>query len=186
MSLLSYPCRIWKGKPLLFYQSRGTWQQQHWCTKKRVGFQISLSDLEEGERQPVFCLSFSDQSSCGSECFPSSSLFFCRATLNLVSLNSEISCDICAVLIDVLSFWGYCPFKKFLEIEELSRLACFVLEFTLVQVQHTEIILLKSIGWWHFCIVSPCCTRSDMNFLNQKVIRSLALHFSIASFIKSQ
>lgn len=134
----------------------------------------------------MFCLRFSDQSSCGSECFPSSSLFFCLDTPNLVSLNSEIKLWYLSCISDMLNFWGYCHFKEFLEIEELSRLSCFLLEFSLGQVQHTEIILFKSIGWWHFCIVSPCCARSDMTFLNQKVMESLALHFSIASFIISQ
>lgn len=129
MFLLTYPCRIWKGKPLLFYQSRGTWQRNHWCTRKRFGFQISLSDLEEG-KEPMFCISFSDHGSCG--------LVFSFLLPLLLSGHSATlvlwSCDICFVLIDMLNIWGYYHFQEFLEIKELSRLSCFLLEFPLDQV----------------------------------------------------
>ena len=133
MSLLTYPCRIWKGKPLLFHQSRGTWQQNHWCTRKRVGFQISLSDLEEwrDSQCSASVLLIRVPVALSVLLLPSPSCVW--PLWSIVSLNFKISCDVCSILI--LNFWGYCHVKEFLEIEELSRLSWFLLEFPLGQLE---------------------------------------------------
>lgn len=64
------------------------------------------------ERQPMFCLNFSDQGSC--DCFPSFSPFFCLATLKhcFFELYHKLWCLSC--INRYAKFLGYCHFKEFL------------------------------------------------------------------------
>lgn len=87
-----------------------------------------------GERQPMFCLRFSDQRSCGSECFPSSFLFFCLATLKHSFFEFYHKPWYLPCINRYATLLGYCHFKEFLEIKELSQLSCFLLELPLSQV----------------------------------------------------
>ena len=88
-----------------------------------------------GERQPVLCsvLLIRVPVALSVLILPSPSSVY--TLWNIVPLSFKISCVVCPILIAILNFWGCCPVKEFLEIEELSRYLCFLLEFPLGEVE---------------------------------------------------